>query len=224
MHTLGPSTTKVIRQIQKLGGQAITGAFSSVAEAIVEAEAYISPLKARQGKKALKTPIDLHTLPSHHPISRLSLRSCKKFISPLQRIRNELRGFHPQRLEKIKPYAIAPWEPWIVFENNTQTGNGDASTSLFQEGRLLITTTSIENRHGIAYGFSQAYGTIWTARGVRINSSRIQNSYTAELQAVAEALKRAKENSPSNSTVLMVSANLSVLQVLNKPDKQSTTL
>ena len=47
MHTLGPSTTKVIRQIQKLGGQAITGAFNSVAEAIVEAEAYISPLKAR---------------------------------------------------------------------------------------------------------------------------------------------------------------------------------
>ena len=80
--------------------------------------------------------------------------------------------------------------------------------------------TAIENRHGIAYGFSQAYGTAWTARGVHINSSRIRNSYTAELQAVAEALKRAKENSPPNSTVL-VSANLSVLQFLNKPDKQS---
>ena len=43
----------------------------------------------------------------------------------------------------------------------------------------------------------------------------------AELQAVVEALKRAKENSSPNLTVLMVSANLSVLQVLNKPDKQS---
>ena len=47
MHTLGPSTTKVIRQIQKLGGQAITGAFSLVAEAIIKAEAYILPLKVR---------------------------------------------------------------------------------------------------------------------------------------------------------------------------------
>ena len=47
MHTLGPSTTKVIRQIQKLGGQTITGAFNSIAGAIVEAEAHISPLKAR---------------------------------------------------------------------------------------------------------------------------------------------------------------------------------
>ena len=47
MHTVGPSTTKVIRQIQKLRGQSITGAFSSVAEAIVEAEVYILPVKAR---------------------------------------------------------------------------------------------------------------------------------------------------------------------------------
>ena len=163
----------------------------------------------------------MHTLPSHHPILHLSLRSCKKFVSPLQRIRKELSGFHPRRLEKIKPYIIAPWEPRIVFKRYTQNGDKDASTSLFQEGQLLITTTAVENRHSIAYGFSQVYGTTWTAKGIRINSSRIQNSYTAELQAVAEALKCAKENSPPNSTILMVSANLSVLQVLNKPDKQS---
>ena len=47
MHTLGPTTTKTIRQIQKLGGQAVTGAFSSVAGAVSEAEAYISLIKAR---------------------------------------------------------------------------------------------------------------------------------------------------------------------------------
>ena len=41
MHILGPATTKTIRQIQKLGGQAIIGAFSSVAGAVSEAEAYI---------------------------------------------------------------------------------------------------------------------------------------------------------------------------------------
>ena len=162
----------------------------------------------------------MHTLLSHHLISRLSLRSCKKFVSPLQRIRKEFKAFHPRRLEKIKPYVIAPWEPRIVFGKYIQNGDEDASTSLFQEGRLLITTTAVENRHGIAYGFSQAYGMVWTARGVRIDSLRIQNSYTSELQAVAEALKRAKENSPSNSAILMISANLSVLQVLSKPDKQ----
>ena len=41
------------------------------------------------------------------------------------------------------------------------------------------------------------------------------------MQAVAEALKRAKEISPLSSTVLVVSAkNLSVLQVLNKQSGQ----
>ena len=48
MHTLGPATTKTIRQIQKLGGQAITGAFSSIVGAVSEAEAHIPPVKIRQ--------------------------------------------------------------------------------------------------------------------------------------------------------------------------------
>ena len=39
--------TKKIRQIQKLGGQAIIGAFSLVIYTIVEVEAYICPVKAR---------------------------------------------------------------------------------------------------------------------------------------------------------------------------------
>ena len=48
MHTLDPTTTKTIRQIQKLGGQAITGASSSVAGVVAEAEAYISQVKERR--------------------------------------------------------------------------------------------------------------------------------------------------------------------------------
>ena len=47
MHSLGPATTKATRQIQKLEGQAITGAFSLVAGAVAEAEAYIPPVSTR---------------------------------------------------------------------------------------------------------------------------------------------------------------------------------
>ena len=47
MHSLGTSTIKIIRQIQKLADQAITGAFSSVAEAIAEAEAHIHLVRVR---------------------------------------------------------------------------------------------------------------------------------------------------------------------------------
>ena len=73
MHTLGPTTTKTIRKIQNLGGQAIAGAFSSVAGAVAEAEAYILPVKGSQWRKALKTLVDMHSLPVNHSLSRLNM-------------------------------------------------------------------------------------------------------------------------------------------------------
>ena len=41
MHAVGSATAKIIRQIQKLGGQAITGAFNIVTDIIIKTEAYI---------------------------------------------------------------------------------------------------------------------------------------------------------------------------------------
>ena len=41
MHALDPGTTKTIKQVQKIGGQVVIEAFSSVAGAIAEAEAHI---------------------------------------------------------------------------------------------------------------------------------------------------------------------------------------
>ena len=108
MHVLGPASTRTIRQIPKLGGQAITGAFSSVAETISEVEAFISPVRARHWNKAVKTLVDLLTLPANHPMSRLSLRPCIRFKSPLQRISQEIKGTHTRRLENIEPYIRAP--------------------------------------------------------------------------------------------------------------------
>ena len=83
MHAMGAATTKTMRQIQKIGGQTITGAFSSVAGAIAEAEAHIHPVKARQWSRAAKTLINLQTLPIHHPLTRLDPRPSKTFRSPL---------------------------------------------------------------------------------------------------------------------------------------------
>ena len=93
MHALGPGTTKIIKQVQKLGGQAITGAFSSVAGAIAEAEVYIQPVKARQWNKALKLLVNLFTLPKSHPLTRVNISLCSKFRSPVQSISASTRSF-----------------------------------------------------------------------------------------------------------------------------------
>ena len=108
MHSLGSATAKAIRQVQKLGSQAITSAFSSVAGAVAKAEAYILLVKARHWGKTLKKSVDLYTLPSRHPISRLSFRLRKRFQSPVQRISKELRRTHLLKLEKTEPYIIRP--------------------------------------------------------------------------------------------------------------------
>ena len=83
MHSLGTSTSKIMRQIQKLNSQAVIGAFSIVVEAIIEAEAFIRPVKVRQWDKTAKLLINLYILSASHPILHLSLQICRKFKSPL---------------------------------------------------------------------------------------------------------------------------------------------
>ena len=47
-HTLEPSADKTFRRIQKLGAQAITGAFVTVARGVLELEAGIRSLNTRK--------------------------------------------------------------------------------------------------------------------------------------------------------------------------------
>ena len=169
----------------------------------------------------LKTLVDLYTLPANHPICRINFRSCIRFKSPLQRSSEEIKGVHAERIEKIKPYIIAPWEPRITYEKHTQSDSADAATVLLNKDRLLITTTAVENQKGIAYGITQASRFAWVASGEHLDIKRAQNLYTAELLAVAAALNRVNNNIPPNSTILITSANLAVLQALKNPGKQS---
>ena len=167
---MSTSTTKTIRQIQRLGGQAITAAFSSVAEAIAEAEAHIHPVKARQWEKAAKTFIDLCTLPANHLIARLNLQPCRRFKSPLQRIGIEFPGICKEKLEKIEPYIIAPWEARISYQKHTLSSETDAAEAFLREDRLLITIAVAANEHEITYGIAQASRYASVVTGVRLNS------------------------------------------------------
>ena len=167
----------------------------------------------------LKTLVNLHTLLVSYLLSRLSLRSCIRFKSPLQRISEEIKGIHAVKLEKINPYVIAPWEPRITYEKHIQSDSVDAAAVLLREDQLLITTTAVENQKGIAYGITQASRFTWVIRGEHLDTRRAQNLYTAKLQAVAAALKCVNNSISSNSKILITSTNLAVLQVLNNPGK-----
>ena len=54
MHAANESGMATLNRAQKIGAQAITGAFRTVAVAVAEAEAYIRPIQQRQFERAVK--------------------------------------------------------------------------------------------------------------------------------------------------------------------------
>ena len=218
---MSTSTTKTIRQIQRPGGQAITGAFSSAAGAIAEAEAHIRPVKARQWDKAAKIFIDLCTLSANHPIACLNLQPCKTFRSPLQRIGIEFPGICREKLKKIEPYIVPPWEARISYKEHTLSSKTDAAEAFLKEDRLLITIAVAANEHGIAYGIAQASRYASVVTGMRLDSRKTQSPYTTALEAIAAVFKYVCRRLPSNLSILVTTSNLSVLQVLSNPARQS---
>ena len=56
---------------------------------------------------------------------------------------------------------------------------------------------------------------------MRLDSRKPQSPYTTELQAIAAVLKDVGRRLPSNLRILVTTSNLSVLQVLSNPARQS---
>ena len=82
-HILEPSTDKTFRQIQKLGAQAVTGAFATMAKGVLELEAGIRSLNTRKVVKSSTWLINLCLLPPDYPLLKLDLKLRRKFKSPL---------------------------------------------------------------------------------------------------------------------------------------------
>ena len=57
--------------------------------------------------------------------------------------------------------------------------------------------------------------------GAQVGNAESQNPYTAELQALSIALESLAVQQNSLSAITVITANLSVLQVLHRPARQS---
>ena len=150
------------------------------------------------------------------------MRPCKRFKSPLHHITEGIQFTNQKEVEKIDPYVVAPWEQRIEYEEHTQQDDKqDAAINLLREDGWIIATTAVRNRHGCAYGIAQTSRDTCVARGVRIDPQSIQNPYTAELQAMAEALKDIKDKIPPRATIIMAIASHTIYQVLSNLLRQS---
>jgi Reverse transcriptase (RNA-dependent DNA polymerase) len=72
MHAAKGLAMAMLNRAQRVGGQAIIGAFKTTAVAIAEAEAYIRPVHQRLGERATKLWIGIHTLPNTHPLKSVA--------------------------------------------------------------------------------------------------------------------------------------------------------
>jgi hypothetical protein len=106
----------MLNQIQRIGTQAIIGAFRTVALARAEMEADIEQLGARMCRQRYKFWVKCHTLSAHHPLWKIrrgiDMRN-KRFPSPLQRIASQLESVKLTELEKIDPFSLPPWQQVI---------------------------------------------------------------------------------------------------------------
>ena len=112
MHVLNISIKRALNRVQRVGAQAITGTFQSVAVAIAEAEANIQPIHQRHHEKAAKLWIRIQTLEDTHPLSKASVRVFRRYISPLQKIA-QMHQQPEDELETIQAYAVPPWQKRI---------------------------------------------------------------------------------------------------------------
>ena len=169
-----------LNRVQRIGAQAITGLFRTVATIIGEAEASIPSVLTRHQTKAAAFWVNLRTLPRTNPLARLHTDGYKRFLSPWQRIAGSLHQI-PVAMERIQPYTLAPWETRIPLHLK----DGEAP---IPDGIQLATSSSARNGMvGLGFAFRD-YGPVSYTR--TLGPQTEQNTYTAELAAMAMAMTR----------------------------------
>jgi hypothetical protein len=191
MHACGAKATQYLNRVQKTGAIVITRAFRTVATAVVEAEA--STFLERHIEKATKLCFDIYTLPETNPLVKLRTTLTRRFVSPLQKIAQAQQETSTDQIETIHAYAVPPWAARVQVICEPDTEQAIEMTNRV-EGILIATSSSAKgDRVGIGGSMrdtrindtEEAITSYSVSLGTRIE----QNPYTAELAAIAAALK-----------------------------------
>lgn len=224
MHAGGESGTSTMNRVQKLGAQAVTGAFRTVATAVSEAEACIRPISERYAQRATKLWISLTALSKTHPLSRSKLEAFKRFKSPLQRLGQTHRHISTDGMEVIQSHTVAPWEERvsIIIEPDREKSKEEAKAV---RGIIIASSSSVRKRKigmgGVIIIPSSTPGNNQSfAYSVTLGTRAEQNPYTAELAAMAMAL-RCLPQSIRGRHITILTSNQAALQALRQPRCQS---
>jgi hypothetical protein len=184
----------LMNRIQRVGAQAITGAFRTVATAVAEAEASICTVGERHAERATKLWVNLRTLPETNPLAKLNTRELRRFTSPLQRIAHAYQYTPTDRMKVIQTYVIAPWEGRLPATIKAGT---EEAVSVANTIRGIQIPTSSSARRGMVGMGGAIHDTLSIVTGrepsiylATLGARTEQNPYTAELAAMAIAMNR----------------------------------
>ena len=218
-HACTSTEKKALDRVQKIGAQAITGAFKTVATTVAEAEANIATTQSRHSKQALKMWIKIQTLPPSHPLAKLNTRAFQRFVSPLQRIARNYSNIPAEKMETITPFALAPWEPRLQVTLETDRDKADENA---RASSGIVIATSSSQKNGLV-GIGLVIDNNQNSRHSQSQTLAMrseQNPYTAELHAIDAALRKLPETT-RDQHITVFSSNRSALQTIAQPKQQS---
>ena len=220
-HACGAQADAMINRVQKIGAQAITSTFRTVATAIAETEADIRTVKERHNERAIKLWINIATLPDTNPLKRAETKSFRRFISPLQRTARNQTTPSTRNIEMIHAYPIPPWRRRLIICIQTDREAATATTKTIQETIIATSGSKKGNIIGVGGAIHDTdSGNDPVIYSRSLGSREKQNPYTAELAAIAIAMRCMPTNMQRKHIIIMT-CNRSALQAIHRPQQQS---
>ena len=211
-------TIKLLEPAQRVGAQAITYCFRTVALPIAEAEAGIPSLRQRLYNSTLRFWIGLHRLHSRHPHFKLvrKKRVAKRYQSPLQKASVLFQALKVDHIEAIAPFIHAPWEPKpAVFILDADRAKEATITRL--NTRDLYTDGSVRN--GLA-GIG-----VWACDLVYSKTTCVAedtNIHLTELEAIYKAIRLPTEATLNSFHIRIFTDSRMALQCVQKPKRNDS--
>ena len=135
-----------------------------------------------------------------------------------------MEGTQVDRMETIQGYAIPPWEPRI--QATLEPDRKRAAEIITETVGITIATSSSVKKGVVGMGssvqdtlFSRASGAT-TRYAATLGTREEQNPYTAELAAIAMALKNIPPGT-GHRQITIITRNLSALAAIRQPRQQS---
>ena len=215
-HARTSTATASLNRAQRVGAQAITGVFRTVATAVAEAEACIRTIEERHQQRAAIWFGNLRTLPRSHPLAGIKTQTFRRFTSPLQKIAQEMAGANTVRGEEIHAYAVPPWKARMTVK---------IEKGLDIETRGLAIAMSASKRNGLLgagaaiLDYDEPQQRPPFTMSTTVAKEENQNLFTTELRGIATALSCARLW--YGKLITIYTCSQTVLQAINKPGQQS---